>query len=78
VQWTQIPAQIAIVKHAPVHAITVIAVDIEMDDIPLTDRDTVWGRQHFDPKKGTSWHTFPDGEDTRRTMPLRAKYRHQA
>jgi|GEM_PF-5725450 len=48
------------------------------DEQILTDRDTVWGRQHFDPKKGTSWHTFPDDVDTRRAIPLRKKYRRQA
>ena len=44
----------------------------------LNDRDTIWGRQHFDPKKGTSWHTFTDGVDTRRLIPLRKKYRQQS
>ncbi len=43
-----------------------------------SDIDTIWGRQHFDPKKGTSWHTFPDGVDTRRLIPLRKKYRRQS
>lgn len=43
-----------------------------------SDVDTVWGRQHFDPAKGLSWHTFPDGVDTRRSIPLRKKYRRQS
>ena len=43
-----------------------------------SDVDTPFGRQHFDPKKGTSWHTFTDGVDTRRPIKLRKKYRRQS
>ena len=38
-----------------------------------SDVDTPFGRQHFDPKKGTSWHTYVGAEP--RLIPLRKKYR---
>jgi len=50
----------------------------EEEEPILNDRDTIWGRQHFDTKKRLSWHTFFDGIDTRRPIPLRKKYREQS
>jgi hypothetical protein len=44
----------------------------------LTDEDTPFGRLQFDPKKGTTKMIFPNGIDTRRTIPLRKKYRKQS
>lgn len=42
------------------------------------DTETIWGTQHHDPAKGTSWTTPPNGIDTRRPIPLRKKYREQS
>lgn len=41
-------------------------------------KDTSFGRLEIDPKKGTTKMVFPDGVDTRRSIPLRLKYRQQS
>ncbi len=48
------------------------------EKVILTDEDTPFGRLQFDPKKGTTKMVFPNGVDTRRTIPLRKKYRYQS
>jgi len=48
------------------------------EKVILTDEDTPFGRLQFDPKKGTTKMVFPNGVDTRRTIPLRKKYRKQS
>jgi len=48
------------------------------EKVILTDEDTPFGRLQFNPKKGTTKMVFPNGVDTRRTIPLRKKYRKQS
>ena len=48
------------------------------EKVILTAEDTPFGRLEIDPKKGTTKMVFPNGVDTRRTIPLRKKYRHQS
>ena len=48
------------------------------EKVILTDEDTPFGGLQFNPKKGTTKMVFPNGVDTRRTIPLRKKYRKQS